>query len=119
MFFWAVVFLLTTTAVALFKHESPLNRDGTRDPELDVRETYSQLLRITGLRPVRTLIAILLTVKVGEGREDGFWRGTDRHTAHRQGRGEGGRTVFGEELIAILLTVKVGEGEGGRFLERD
>ncbi|KAF0298195.1 Acetyl-coenzyme A transporter 1 [Amphibalanus amphitrite] len=65
MFFWAVVFLLTTTAVALFKHESPLNRDGTRDPELDVRETYSQLVRITSLKPVRTLIAILLTVKIG------------------------------------------------------
>ena len=64
MFFWAAVFLLTTTAVALFKHESPLNRDGTRDPELDVRETYSQLVRITSLRPVRTLIVILLTVKV-------------------------------------------------------
>ena len=64
MFFWSVVFLLTTTAVALLKHESPLNRDGTRDPELDVRETYSQLVRITGLKPVRTLIAILLTVKV-------------------------------------------------------
>lgn len=68
MKFWAVVFLVTTTAVMLFKHEADDQRDNSGAGETGsgaVRQAYNELWNITRLAPIRSLIVILLTVKVG------------------------------------------------------
>lgn len=70
LYFWGLVFLATTTLVAVFKREnSP--RDlatgdsaRTEEAELDIWQTYKLLLGIMKMKPIRTLAAILLTVKV-------------------------------------------------------
>lgn len=73
LYFWGLVFLATTTLVAIFKHEnhprdssSGGDADGSRteESELDIWQTYKLLLGIMKMKPIRTLAAILLTVKV-------------------------------------------------------
>jgi len=60
--FWGVVFLITTTLVALFKHE----REERKEDEhiLDIKKSYVTLLQIIQMRPVQMLALILLTAKV-------------------------------------------------------
>lgn len=57
----SVLFFTTTTMVMLFKREKPTT---TRDSVLG---TYSTLLRVCQLPSVRTLIFLLLTMKIGFG----------------------------------------------------
>lgn len=82
LFFWGIVFLVTTTLVAIMKSERN-TRDEKPDPDdeiigdvatdakttnvepkLNIRETYMLLFKIIRMPPIRTLCAILLTVKV-------------------------------------------------------
>ena len=62
MYFWGWVFVFTTTAVALLKHEKPeLNLD---QAELNVRKSYEILWNIINLRNVKALALFTLTSKV-------------------------------------------------------
>ena len=65
LWFWGLVFLSTTTLVALFKTET---RESSHSPaeqeELSVGQTYKLLLEILKMKPIQILGAILMTVKV-------------------------------------------------------
>jgi len=62
LWFWGIVFLITTTLVFIFKKEkNSIDEDG----ELNIVETYSILLKIVKLPAVIQLVIILLTVKIG------------------------------------------------------
>uniref|UniRef100_A0A023GL28 Putative acetyl-coa transporter n=1 Tax=Amblyomma triste TaxID=251400 RepID=A0A023GL28_AMBTT len=68
LYFWGIVFMLTTTLVALLKHERDASAsDDTADghPDLGVVKTYKMALRIFHLPCVQTLCVFLLTCKVG------------------------------------------------------
>lgn len=74
MYFFGIVFLVTTTLVMLFKHE----KDNSEQPEskksrekksfeenLTVTGTYKMMWRILWLEPIKKLVIILMTVKIG------------------------------------------------------
>ncbi|XP_078725653.1 acetyl-coenzyme A transporter 1 isoform X1 [Lampetra fluviatilis] len=64
--FWGVVFLVSTTLVALLKSERPDGHDEQAHAEgVGVLATYRQLLSIVKLPSVRTFAILLLTCKVG------------------------------------------------------
>lgn len=60
LFFWGIIFLVTTTLVWLLKHEQ-LDSDGE---DHGVIGTYLMLVKIVRRPAVQELIVILLTVKV-------------------------------------------------------
>lgn len=65
LWFWGLVFLSTTTLVAIFKRET---RESSHSPaeqgELSIGQTYQLLLDIVKMRPIQLLALILMTVKV-------------------------------------------------------
>uniref|UniRef100_A0A131YNZ3 MFS transporter, PAT family, solute carrier family 33 (Acetyl-CoA transporter), member 1 n=1 Tax=Rhipicephalus appendiculatus TaxID=34631 RepID=A0A131YNZ3_RHIAP len=64
--FWGIVFMVTTTMVALLKHEqsaTTTDEDGRSD--LGIFQAYKMALRIFQLPSVRTLCIFLITAKVG------------------------------------------------------
>ena len=61
--FWAVVFMVATTLVAVFKSES--SESSPDEPDLGLSETYRLLLDIIRLRVMPLTIAMLLTSKIG------------------------------------------------------
>lgn len=63
--FWAAVFLVTTTLVAVLKSEKGTDEVVTDEPDLGVVQTYRLLLDILKLTVMPTTIAMLLTSKVG------------------------------------------------------
>ncbi|XP_061097641.1 acetyl-coenzyme A transporter 1-like [Conger conger] len=78
LFFWAAVFMVTTTLVAVLKREDGRPQRGRGQPEeargerrrsqeetQGVRETYRQLLSIVKMPSVFTFCCLLLTAKVG------------------------------------------------------
>lgn len=67
LWFWGLVFLATTTLVALFKKETlpSAARGHEEHMDLDIKQTYSLLLDIIKMKPILILTAILLTVKTG------------------------------------------------------
>lgn len=67
LFFWGVVFLVSTTLVAIFKRENTHARGRRRAPEetQGVMETYKQLLSIIQMPTVFTFCCLLLTAKIG------------------------------------------------------
>ncbi|KAM9801170.1 acetyl-coenzyme A transporter 1 [Neosynchiropus ocellatus] len=66
LFFWGVVFMVSTTLVAILKRENQPGR-GRRSEEdtQGVMETYRLLLSITKMPAVFTFCVLLLTAKVG------------------------------------------------------
>ncbi|XP_014367230.2 acetyl-coenzyme A transporter 1 [Papilio machaon] len=69
LLFWGWVFIITTTVVALFKHE---NNDTINNPQesqvkgiKDIVNAYKQLITIVKLPAVRTLALVLFTAKLG------------------------------------------------------
>uniref|UniRef100_T1GUA9 Major facilitator superfamily associated domain-containing protein n=1 Tax=Megaselia scalaris TaxID=36166 RepID=T1GUA9_MEGSC len=69
LWMWGIIFLVTTTLVALFKKEteekaSEDNSRFTDHPDLDIHESYKVLFNIIKMKPILILSAILLTVKV-------------------------------------------------------
>ncbi|CAN7985656.1 unnamed protein product, partial [Ixodes hexagonus] len=67
MYFWGLVFLVTTTLVAVLKHERGPSRGSAAEdePELGLVQTYSMALRIFKLPSIQTFCIFLLTCKVG------------------------------------------------------
>lgn len=67
LWFWGLVFLVTTTLVALLKREHlpSVERGHDAHMELDIKQTYSLLFDIIKMKPIMILTAILLTVKIG------------------------------------------------------
>ncbi|XP_065084575.1 acetyl-coenzyme A transporter 1 [Ochlerotatus camptorhynchus] len=67
LWFWGLVFLATTTLVAVFKREylPSVERGHDEHLELDIKQTYSLLFDIIKMKPILILTAILLTVKIG------------------------------------------------------
>ncbi|XP_057666812.1 acetyl-coenzyme A transporter 1 [Diorhabda carinulata] len=65
LYFWGIVFLVTTTLVALLKNEIDVpNADGTSH-ERDIKSAYLSLKNILKLKSVQTLVVVLLTCKIG------------------------------------------------------
>lgn len=65
LYFWGLVFLITTTIVALLKREVEFN-DKSHDVvhDRDIKTAYTSLKRILELKSIQTLVIILLTCKV-------------------------------------------------------
>lgn len=61
--FWGIVFAISTTFVALFKHETDETID-SNEPHFGLIETYKILLKVLRLPAVRSIAFILLTIKV-------------------------------------------------------
>lgn len=65
LWFWGITFLVTTTLVAFLKKEREETREeADENPDYGIAESYSMLWKIVKMKPVLTLAAILLTVKV-------------------------------------------------------
>ena len=63
LYFWAIVFFVTTSLVWLLKKENKETND-TSKPTEGIVGTYYQLWKIVRLRPVLGYIAVLFTCKV-------------------------------------------------------
>lgn len=61
MFFWGIVFFVTTTLVMIMKQEAD---DPDADSEQGILDTYKQLVKVIRLKPIISYAIILLTVKV-------------------------------------------------------
>uniref|UniRef100_A0A3P9KSF6 Acetyl-coenzyme A transporter 1 n=1 Tax=Oryzias latipes TaxID=8090 RepID=A0A3P9KSF6_ORYLA len=67
LFFWGVVFMVSTTLVAIFKRENGHGKGKRRVPEetQGVMETYKLLFTIVKMPTVFTFCMLLLTAKIG------------------------------------------------------
>ncbi|CAG9824640.1 unnamed protein product [Phaedon cochleariae] len=66
LYFWGLVFLVTTTIVALMKKETePHDPEHIVIHDRDIKTAYTSLKDILKLRSVQTLVMILLTCKIG------------------------------------------------------
>uniref|UniRef100_A0A1A7YEL6 Acetyl-coenzyme A transporter 1 n=1 Tax=Iconisemion striatum TaxID=60296 RepID=A0A1A7YEL6_9TELE len=67
LFFWGVVFLVSTTLVAIFKKENGTTSGSRNAPEetQGVMETYKLLFTIVKMPTVFTFCVLLLTAKIG------------------------------------------------------
>ncbi|XP_037346932.2 acetyl-coenzyme A transporter 1 [Pungitius pungitius] len=67
LFFWGIVFLVSTTLVAIMKRENEQCRGKQRAPEetQGVMETYKLLFSIIKMPTVFTFCSLLLTAKIG------------------------------------------------------
>lgn len=61
--FWGITFTISTTLVALFKHEIDQSYD-PNEPHFGLIDTYKVLVKVLRLSSVRSMALILLTVKV-------------------------------------------------------
>ncbi|KAH3818059.1 acetyl-coenzyme A transporter 1-like [Dreissena polymorpha] len=61
LYFWGLVFFISTTLVWIFKSEKV---DPEVDPDQSILETYKQLYKVIRLKPVIAHCMVLLTVKV-------------------------------------------------------
>lgn len=75
LFFWGIVFLVSTTLVAIFKRETLPSRGRRRVQEetQGVMETYKLLLSIIKMPTVFTFCALLLTAKVPDHSLRNLW----------------------------------------------
>lgn len=67
LFFWGIVFLVSTTLVAIFKRENEHGKGKRKVPEetQGVMETYKLLFTIIKMPTVFTFCVLLLTAKIG------------------------------------------------------
>lgn len=63
--FWGLIFAVSTTVVALFKHETNESTD-EHEPHFGLVDTYKVLFRVLRLPAVRSIAIVLLTIKVHE-----------------------------------------------------
>jgi len=63
--FWALIFMITTTLVAVLKSEVGTDQTVSDEPDLGVVQTYKLLFDIIRLSVMPTTIAMLLTSKIG------------------------------------------------------
>ncbi|KAI2795945.1 hypothetical protein BLOT_016298, partial [Blomia tropicalis] len=61
-FFWGIVFIVATTLVMIFKHESIEKHSKS---EMTIKQTYYKLIGISRLPSIRRFILILMTCKIG------------------------------------------------------
>ncbi|KAI1727431.1 acetyl-coenzyme A transporter 1 domain-containing protein [Ditylenchus destructor] len=71
VFFWGLVFLLSTTLILIFKRETTYSDDND-DTNLGVLETYMVLAKILCLTPIIWFATILLTGKIAFAATDGI-----------------------------------------------
>ena len=64
LLFWGVVFIISTTFVAILKHETDDNHDSL-EPHFGIVDTYKLLIKVLRLPSMRSIAVILLTAKVG------------------------------------------------------
>lgn len=66
LYFWGIVFMISTTLVMILKHEnaSSNNVSVEENGQHSIMDTYLLLWKIVKLPTVMSLIGILLTVKV-------------------------------------------------------
>lgn len=64
LLFWGIIFIISTTFVALLKHEIDESHDSA-EPHFGLVETYRVLVKVLRLPSVRSFALILLTVKIG------------------------------------------------------
>lgn len=65
MYFFGIVFLVSTTLVLLFKKEEDTHtNENSLESKLTVGQTYKLMWKILWLVPVKKMILILMTVKV-------------------------------------------------------
>lgn len=62
IYFWGIVFLISTTLIAIFKSDA---EHSSADNELDLKTTYRMLYKIFQLKSIRTYAIVLLTCKIG------------------------------------------------------
>jgi len=73
LFFWAVVFAVTTTGVLIFKREGKESEE-INDQHMDICASYTNLWKILKLRNIQYLMAFYLTVKMGTAATDAMAR---------------------------------------------
>ncbi|XP_063965177.1 acetyl-coenzyme A transporter 1-like [Lytechinus pictus] len=66
LFFWGIVFFITTTIIGILKHE----KDSHGDHEMDVITAYKQFYQILQLPVVKTFLMIVITSKMGYAAAD-------------------------------------------------
>lgn len=64
LLFWGIIFSISTTLVALLKHEIDESYD-LNEPHFGLTETYKVLIKVLRLPSVRSFAILLLTAKVG------------------------------------------------------
>ncbi|CAF1157775.1 unnamed protein product [Rotaria sordida] len=64
LLFWGIIFIISTTLIALLKHEIDENYD-LHEPHFSLIETYKILLKIFRLPSIQSIAVILLTAKIG------------------------------------------------------
>lgn len=64
LYFWGYTFIITTTLVALFKHEDKGRVSKGEELNTDIKHAYKLLWDIVKLPTIKTTIIFLLTAKV-------------------------------------------------------
>ncbi|CAF4973732.1 unnamed protein product, partial [Rotaria socialis] len=64
LLFWGIIFAISTTLVALFKHEVD-ETIVSNEPHFGLVDTYKVLLKVLRLPSIRSMAVILLTIKIG------------------------------------------------------
>lgn len=64
LYFWGWMFLITTTLIALFKHEDKGRTSKGEELNMDIKHAYKLLWDIVQLPAIKTTIIFLLTAKV-------------------------------------------------------
>ncbi|XP_067898321.1 acetyl-coenzyme A transporter 1 [Heterodontus francisci] len=64
LFFWGIIFMVTTTFVMVIKKEN-LGQTSLHDPQQGIKETYKSLICIVKMPAVLNFCIMLLTAKIG------------------------------------------------------
>jgi PAT family acetyl-CoA transporter-like MFS transporter 1 len=65
LYFWGIVFLVTTTLVMILKRETTRGNSTGEEVELGIIDMYKTLYKVVRLPSVQSLMLILLTAKIG------------------------------------------------------
>nr|CAG4651751.1 EOG090X04K8 [Triops cancriformis] len=70
LYYWGIIFLLTTSVIWFVKREKATSDTDSEEPELGIVETYKLLWDIIKLPSMKTMIIFLLTCKIGFSASD-------------------------------------------------
>lgn len=65
LYFWGIVFIITTTLVWLLKAEVDSEGNESDEPDFGLGGTYMMLFRLLNMDSIKKLIIVLLTCKIG------------------------------------------------------